>query len=119
LKAGGNQDWPPHNLCRMGRRFRSERHWVGNRPTRAVTPLREALKALDYGMTHTKRTGREACPTFYGIGTEIELETPTLLVAVMVNDCSMWTRSLVLLPLDKTKGIAIKNAPPKLCAAVL
>jgi hypothetical protein len=55
----------------------------------------------------------------YGIGTDIELETPTLLVAVMVNDCSMWTRSLVLLPLDKTKGIAIRNAPPKGVDAVL
>jgi hypothetical protein len=68
----------------------------------------------DQGVRPTvRRTGR------YGIGTDIELETPTLLVAVMLNDCSMWTRSLALLPLDKTKGIAIRNAPPKGVDAVL
>src|SRR5579872_2082852 len=65
------------------------------------------------------RSVNKGRPAAYGIGTEIELEVPTSLVAVMVNDCTWWTRSVVVLPFDRTNGIATRNAPPNVCEVVL
>jgi hypothetical protein len=48
----------------------------------------------------------------YGIGTEDALEAPNSLLAVILKDWSRCTRSSVVLPFDRTKGIAIRTAPP-------
>src|SRR5581483_2725024 len=56
---------------------------------------------------------------YYGIWTVIALEAPASLLAVIVNDCSRWTRSSVVLPFDRVNGIATRKLPPKACEAAL
>ena len=63
--------------------------------------------------------GRFKRSIHYGIGTDSALEVPTSLVAVMLRDCRRWTRSPVVFPFDKVKGIVTRKLPPKPCEAGL
>ena len=49
----------------------------------------------------------------YGMVTENELEAPMLLLAVMFSDCKRWTRSVVVLPFCRLKGMATTKVPPE------